>query len=195
MTRNASQPCARRSGLGSRWASRSIGRGNMHWRSLPVSGRDRARRPAPSPGPTPRVLLIRPDHLGDVLCTSPAVQWIQSVCPWANDHLHGRAVVGRGGGPAARRAESLVVPVSGLCTLPNARPAGADSPLRPTVVAGAPGAGGAVRSGRQSPPGLLVGGGPDVSGAHSAAPRLPHAGHGAVPDGRFAAAAAASRRH
>ncbi len=43
--------------------------------------------PRPPPGPiagtTPRVLLIRPDHLGDVLCTSPAVQWIQSVCPWA----------------------------------------------------------------------------------------------------------------
>ena len=41
----------------------------------------------PPPGPianaTPRVLLIRPDHLGDVLCTSPAVQWIRSVCPWA----------------------------------------------------------------------------------------------------------------
>ena len=43
------------------------------------------RRPPPGPiaGTTPRVLLIRPDHLGDVLCTSPAVQWIQSVCPWA----------------------------------------------------------------------------------------------------------------
>ena len=43
--------------------------------------------PRPPPGPiaatTPRVLLIRPDHLGDVLCTSPAVQWIHSVCPWA----------------------------------------------------------------------------------------------------------------
>ncbi len=43
--------------------------------------------PRPPPGPiaatTPRVLLIRPDHLGDVLCTSPAVQWMQSVCPWA----------------------------------------------------------------------------------------------------------------
>ncbi len=39
--------------------------------------------PGPIPGTMPRVLLIRPDHLGDVLCTSPAVQWIQSVCPWA----------------------------------------------------------------------------------------------------------------
>ena len=39
--------------------------------------------PGPIPGTTPRVLLIRPDHLGDVLCTSPAVQWLQSVCPWA----------------------------------------------------------------------------------------------------------------
>ncbi len=43
------------------------------------------RRPPPGPiaNATPRLLLIRPDHLGDVLCTSPAVQWIHAVCPRA----------------------------------------------------------------------------------------------------------------
>ena len=39
--------------------------------------------PGPIPGTTPRVLLIRPDHLGDVLLTAPAVQWVRAVCPQA----------------------------------------------------------------------------------------------------------------
>ena len=64
-------------------ASRSTGRGNGYWRSSARLGPGPRPPPGPIPGTTPRVLLIRPDHLGDVLCTSPAVQWIQSVCPWA----------------------------------------------------------------------------------------------------------------
>ena len=41
----------------------------------------------PPPGPifsaTPHLLVIRPDHLGDVLFTSPPLQWIRAVCSQA----------------------------------------------------------------------------------------------------------------
>ena len=79
--------------------------------------------PGPIPGTTPRVLLIRPDHLGDVLCTSPAVQWLQSVCPWATITY----MAGPWSAEVAARLpgvlRSLVVPVSGLRTIRPARSA------------------------------------------------------------------------
>ena len=42
---------------------------------------------APPPGlvqtETPRILIVRPDHLGDVLFTSPVVGWLHALCPQA----------------------------------------------------------------------------------------------------------------
>jgi ADP-heptose:LPS heptosyltransferase len=87
-----------------------------------LSGTERALRwrVRPPPRRLRRVLLLRPDHLGDVLLTSPAVDWLRRrlpdveltylVGPWSADVA--------GHGPRGVRLETLAFP--GFGRAPNA---------------------------------------------------------------------------
>ncbi|MBK7203879.1 glycosyltransferase family 9 protein [Candidatus Amarolinea dominans] len=78
--------------------------------------------PAPPTAPPQRVLLIRPDHLGDLLFTTPALQRLRQV--WPNAHI--TALVGPWGQPilADHPAldEILTLPFPGFTRQPATSP-------------------------------------------------------------------------
>jgi len=70
----------------------------------PVAGLGRLGRPAVEAGRTPRILLVRPDHLGDLLLATPTATVLREALPEARiDWLVGpwnRELACRAGGPA-----------------------------------------------------------------------------------------------
>jgi GT2 family glycosyltransferase/ADP-heptose:LPS heptosyltransferase len=86
--------------LGLRAAGAALGRGRRRERSAVHE------KPVPMGPERPlRVALIRPDHLGDVLLSRPAVEWLARTLPTSERML----VVGPWGAPSARDLPARVV--------------------------------------------------------------------------------------